>query len=409
MNQEALKPNDYRRVLLNLTANSLFGAERSVDTVDVNWSAVWLEAYMQTVPLIAFSDINEAQAHINGFDKIKEQLNGTLARNIQVNYEHTHIHSIMREEGIPYVILKGFAAALYYPDPLMRAMGDVDFLVLPGDIERAGAALEKNGFELVKENHDCHKVYTANGCRYEMHFEPSGIPSGEVGEKIRGYLAEAVKCGEEVETELGTMMIPSAFHHGLIIMLHLCHHLTGDGIGLRHLCDWAVFISNFTEDEYRRLFEEKFKETGLWYFTCAVNRLCIDYLGCPARMPRGEDNEELAEHILFDIFKGGNFGQKSSDRAHEQLLISAKTQGGMQDTSMIKQFFVSLNSIVYSHWKISRKLKLILPFGWLFFSLRYFMRSLSGNRPKIRPKKVADEAAQRKKLYIQLRLFEPEK
>ena len=116
MDYGALKPNDYRKVLLNLISESLFGAERSVDTADVNWSAVWLEAYMQTVPLVAFSKINEEQSHINGFDKIKDQLNSTLTRNIQVDYEHTHIHSIMRKEGIPYVILKGFAAALYYPD-----------------------------------------------------------------------------------------------------------------------------------------------------------------------------------------------------------------------------------------------------------------------------------------------------
>ncbi len=407
MNQEALKPNDYRRVLLNLTAKTLFGAERSVDMSDVNWSAVWLEAYMQTVPLVAFSKLNEAQVHINGFDKIKEELSSTLTRNIQVDYEHTRIHTIMCEEGIPYVVLKGYASALYYPDPFMRAMGDVDFLVLPEDMERAGAALEKRGFTLVKDSHDCHTVYTANGCRYEMHFEPSGIPQGEVGKKIREYLADAVRCGEEVKTELGTMMVPSAFHHGLIILLHMCHHLTGDGIGLRHLCDWAVFVSKLTEGEYRQLFEEKFKETGLWHFSGIINQLCADYLGCPAKLPRGEENEELVKQILYDVFKSGNFGQKSGDRAHEQLLISAKAQGGMQNTSMTKQFFTSLNSIVYSHWGISRKLKFLLPFGWLYFSLRYFVRSLLGKRPKIRPKKVADEAVKRKKIYVQLKLFEP--
>ena len=53
--------------------------------------------------------------------------------------------------------------------------------------------------------------------------------------------------------------MPSHFHHGLNLLLHTNQHLLGEGLGLRHLCDWAVFAAGFSDEEFRELFEEKLK------------------------------------------------------------------------------------------------------------------------------------------------------
>jgi hypothetical protein len=110
--------------------------------------------------------------------------------------------------------------------------------------------------------------------------------------------------------------------------------------------------------------------------------------------------------LLVDIFSSGNFGQKNVDRSHEYLLISSKNEKGIKEKSMITQWFLSMNRIVYVHWPFAKKIKLILPFGWLFFSLRYVVRSLAGKRPKIRIKSILKEAEQRKDFYSDLELFE---
>ena len=44
---------------------------------------------------------------------------------------------------------------------------------------------------------------------------------------------------EEVLFEGEKIRIPAPFHHGLILLLHTVHHMLGEGIGLRHLCDWG--------------------------------------------------------------------------------------------------------------------------------------------------------------------------
>ena len=51
-------------------------------------------------------------------------------------------------------------------------------------------------------------------------------------------------------------MVPTAFHHGLVMLLHVAGHLINTGIGLRHLCDWAVFAAKFSDEEFCEMFED---------------------------------------------------------------------------------------------------------------------------------------------------------
>ena len=392
----------HQQILLDLLANNLFSVGREIDLSGVDCNSLWYEAYTQTVSLIAFADISVTSDIFKDADSIRNYLITAFSDNTRIDFEHTRIHQLMTDAGIPYVILKGMASVLYYPDPFMRLMGDVDFLVPAEYQEKAREVLTHNGYVKHGPERAFHDVYVGNGCRCELHSEPAGIPEGEQGSLVREMLAGAVDDAEKVRTEIGGIVVPSVFHHGLIILLHMCHHLTGEGLGLRHLCDWAVFVASLSESEFVRLFEDKLRSIGMWKFAQIVTAISVEFLGCPARDFAKETDPELSLQILSDIFNGGNFGQKSVDRSHERLLISSKTEN---ENSMLKQFFVSVNSIVYANWKIVRKLKFLLPLGWLFFGGRYIVRSLMGKRPKIRLKKLTYEAYERKNLYAKLELF----
>lgn len=94
----------------------------------------------------------------------------------------------------------------------------------------------------------------------EMHFNLAGIPEGKPGELVREYSKDIYEKASLCRLNNGEAMLPSPFHHGLIILLHTCHHMTGEGIGLRHLCDWAVFVNSLSDDEFRQLFEDRLKK-----------------------------------------------------------------------------------------------------------------------------------------------------
>ena len=399
MSLKNAKLREHEKILLDILANSIFNAGRRVYLNEDNLNEVWCEAYAQAVTLMAFHSSDDKILKNSKAEYIRKKLTQTLSGNTKIDFEHVRICNIMKNAGIPCTVLKGFASALYYPDPLMRSMGDVDFLVDTDDFEEASKALIENGYESNGKNHDVHDVFLGNVCRCEMHFQPSGIPEGKAGVKVRKYLSGLLENSQKVQTELGEITVPSVFHHGLIILLHMCHHLTGDGLGLRHLCDWAVFLNSIGEEK----FEKTFKDIGLWDFAKIMTFISCEYLGLPDMKWSKDADKNLADYILIDIIIGGNFGQKSADRAHESLVITSKNE---KEISMLRQFFISANSIVYKNWKSAKKYKFLLPFGWLFFGGRYIIRSLFGKRPKIRPQKVAKEASERMDIYAELKLFE---
>ena len=396
------KLREHEKVLLDILANNLFNAGHKVDLNEVDLNAVWREAYVQAVTLMAFNNSESYISESENCGCIRKKLNQTLADNTKIDFEHVRICNIMKNADIPCTILKGFASALYYHDPLMRSMGDVDFLIDTDNFEKATETLKNSNFIAAEKGNDVHDIFLGKNCRCEMHFQPSGIPQGKAGVKVRKYLSDILEQSKDAETELGTIRVPSTFHHGLIILLHMCHHLTGDGLGLRHLCDWAVYLNKIGEKKFLELFEKVLKDIGLWDFAKIMTFISCKYLGLPDMNWAKNADKKLADHILIDIIIGGNFGQKNVDRAHESLIITSKNE---KEVSMLRQFFISANNIVYNNWKAARKCKILLPFGWIFFGGRYIIRSLLGKRPKIRPNKVAKEAAERIDIYSELKLF----
>ncbi len=398
-------PSKTQQIILTSLANSLFGAGKEICCPNEDLKNVFAESHFQTVSLLVFSEIVIGSDIGADAAALKNILACTLSANVTVDACHASLHSVLKKAGIPYTIIKGCASARYYPDPLMRSMGDVDFLIRPDDFEKADAALKAEGYIPNEKPHAFHAGYVKNNCRFEMHTEPAGVPYAAAGEKVREYLNSVFDDAREASSQFGTIALPSDFHHGLILLLHTSHHLTGEGVGLRHLCDWAVFVNSMSEEKFLDLFEEKLRAIGLWKFAQTLTRLAITYLGCPEKKWAQADSETV-DGLMADTFSGGNFGQKNPDRSHESLIISSRGKDGIGKTSMIKQFFISVNDVLYTKNKIYRKFKILLPFGWIFFCSRYVVRSLFKKRPKIRLKAVAAEASQRKKLYSKLHLFE---
>lgn len=388
------------QALLDLLANSLFGCGRSVSVCADEWDYIWHEAYVQAVPLTVFANGLSSNIPQGMAAHIKSKIGEIVLSVSRRIGEHIFLHKLLTEAGIDYTIIKGFACSLYYPDPLTRWLGDVDFLVNPDDEKTVANLLLDKGFTEISTIGENHRVFSYKGCRYELHTEPAGIPTGEMGEVIKGYLSNSIKNAKLQSTVFGQLKTPDEFHHGLIMLLHMTHHLNGEGIGLRHLCDWAVFISAIGAEKFKEMFEEPLKEMGLWNFALVLNQVCGGFLGCSEYFIEDGKMQDLSAEFLNDLFAGGNLGQKNDNRAHEALVLSENP-----DRSYIKNLFNSANRIVYKNWGFCRKVKILLPVGWLFFSLRYALRSLKGKRPHIALKEIKEEAVKRKDLYSRLQLF----
>ena len=363
-----------------------------------------LAAALFQVPCnIAVTDAIRAEAATQAVSGLIEPDFADLRQNMRVLHEHLGLHKLLSAAGIPYVILKGYASASYYPDPMRRSLGDVDFLVPENEIDRAAGVLTAAGYELFDDTHPRHLEYRHNGVVSELHWQVNGIPSGAAGEAAKKYISTMIPEAVCKKIEGEELMLPSDFHHGLICLLHIISHMTSSGMGLRHLCDWAVFV-NWIED-FPAMFQTCFEEIGIWEFAKQLTAVCCRYLGLPDKSWTGEYPPEFLEAILNDIMDAGNFGRKKEDRYSRVLLDNVENDGIAAKNSILSAMFRNMFGAVKRRWPISKKYPILLPFLWVYVCLRYAWRVLTGKRKRVSRKTFA-EADRRKKLYRQFKLFE---
>ncbi len=396
------KINNNQKLLLDLCAKSLFDKEVTIsDEFDCN--ELIEESKIQTIFPVAYSLIKDKCDITDG--KVFSQI---IAKNIRVEYAHNEVHRILSENDIPYVILKGVASASYYKEPMLRMMGDVDVLVRADDVAKADKLLKSIGFVTTDDinGDDMHIGYKRkDGIACELHRRIGWAPNNSVGDIVNKYLDDIFEKSVEYKMSNGSCVAPCKFHHGLILLLHTATHLTHEGVGLRHLCDWAVFANSFSNEEFITLFEQPLKEMGLWRFAQLLTFCCVKHLGCDSKEWAGEADGDLIDSIVSDILNGGNFGTKDMDRYNHIKYIADRKEGVTAKKNPFLQLFNSINEKTKKEFNFANKSLLLLPIGWIFTVCKYLYLVVVGKRTLDNIDTI-NNAKQRKNIYNELHLFE---
>ena len=154
--------NVNQQALLELLKSSLFGAQPSFPE-GVDWDAVLQEAKDQTVVALAAPAVPKEVAGKWQIPAAQNKL-----RFFQILNEQANLIKLFRDADIPLVIIKGFAAAMYYPVPLQRTMGDIDFVVPTDRIEEANQLMTDDGYAFSHKT-DRHYDYSKNETVFELH------------------------------------------------------------------------------------------------------------------------------------------------------------------------------------------------------------------------------------------------
>ena len=396
------KIDDNQKLLLNLCAKSLFNKECDLPN-DFDAQELLEEAKRQTVFSQVFSFVKDRCD--KDADKLFSQI---IAKNIRVEFGHNEVHNALSDKNIPYVVLKGVASASYYNEPTLRMMGDIDVLVSPENIGKADIALRSIGFVTNErlDGDDKHIAYKRrDGLVCELHRSINGIPKNAAGQKINQYFADIFAQSAEYKMSNGSCVVPSKFHHGLILLLHTANHLTNEGVGLRHLCDWAVFVNSFSNDEFIETFEKPLKETGLWRFAALLTKCCVNYLGCDPKAWVKEAADDLLDEIIADILNGGNFGFKDTNRYSQIKYITDRKNGERAKRSPVLQLFLSINEKTKKEFKFANKSKFFLPIGWVFTIIKYFYMVVVGKR-RLDGISTITDAKKRASIYSEFHLYE---
>ena len=169
---------------------------------EIDWEKVAEESIYQATTSTAFSHCDQLEMPAELRQKIKKQSEEYMKANL-LNFQwhgRRKLHQMMEELKVPYCILKGVPRAAYYPEPLLRQMGDIDFLVRKEDLEKVGQKLETIGFSKIESKDYHHHIdYEKDNILLEMHFDSPGIPKGDAEQTIRSYLSNLLEQSKLTE------------------------------------------------------------------------------------------------------------------------------------------------------------------------------------------------------------------
>lgn len=313
--------NKERLQLLSLLKGAIWGTKPDPGLfVGADWPAIVKLAQVETVASLIADGIAMLPREVGPSLKEKVPLIASVQTNEAANLKHREfigrLGSALEEAGVKVAFMKGQVVSVRYPQPLHRQHGDIDFVVGPNDMRACLKVIERLGGKVdwghIDEKHGHAFI---GDILLEPHHKIHNYQRPSTDKRVQGLFAQ-VFPSQLIEVDLGVAKakaLPPEFE-SLFLMSHMIHHVYGEGLGLRQVVDYAMFINK----QWGSIDVDKHSE---WLRHARMMRawrimvcICVEFLGTP----KPEDIEPFttkerrwAEKLFDDIMQVGNFGRGS--------------------------------------------------------------------------------------------------
>lgn len=338
----------------------------------------------------------------------RSKLVSTMVYNDSLMGLQSKLLSLMAETGIACAVLKGTSIAACYYDPVVRALGDIDLLVAPQYVDQAVALLLAQGFSAPEESfsHPYHIDFYKNNAVVELHFAASSYPDSAAGAEAKRIMESCWQDIRDKQVSGHSFPCLSDVHQALSLLLHMQRHMTTGCIGLRQLCDWAVFLKSVPQENFRERILPKLQSCGLAEFAAVLTMTAARYLKLEPEYASWcqRVRESSIRAMIDEILREGSIHHKNKTDDSSSFFVEAS---GTE--SALRVFIGKINALARSKYPVTQKLPFLLPLFWIYIPTRYWVRSLAGKRRRKSLLRTIKMTKQRKQLYQELRLFQVEK
>ena len=238
--------------------------------------------------------------------------------------------ALFRTNGIGYVVFKGVAVASHYQHPFLRAMGDIDFYVLPADFERSIDVLEREWHvKIERDETDKHYCFDWHGVRFELHHRIETFGRKRAQQEFDGWIEDVVRCQPatlDIDGEQLRVLPPVA--DVVVVFKHMINHLLVEGVGLRQVTDIAILLADYHGKIDVGGLRGRLRSLGYLGVFDAVVAMLDGYLGLPCAKvysPLGKSDYRAARRLLRFVFDSGNFGRRAHAHHSDGWKKSAET------------------------------------------------------------------------------------
>ena len=318
MNNSTVSPRQVTLLLACLQADGTVDSGQLEHISFLEWqSMVDLARVQGVLPIICYRLKEKNMREIvpaEIWQQITRKYRRTTLRNMKLLRELHRIVKALDEAEIPVVALKGaYLSSIVYPDMGLRSMSDLDLLIPSGDVLRAAAIVEAQGYQFTREI-DSHDVEFLH-----LHHLPQMVKEGGLRVEIHGRLTrqdEPWDCDpqiwwQEVQTvEINGLAVKVLSPIDLV--LHLCIHISYNhrfSIDLKHYYDLVVLLQFMSTDLdwdklIKRAYLHGWGEGVLMVFKIAQS---LFNLALPEeftdRLDPGESYKKFIDFALIEMWK----------------------------------------------------------------------------------------------------------
>lgn len=344
------------RILIKALASSLEGRLlEDPGLSEKEWEEVMSLAALQSVLPLVFESV---------WPLLPEQLEKRcraevltlVTGQVRAFEEFAGVYRALSEKGIRPLVFKGAVCRSLYPQPDFRVSADEDIYVRQEDYMELHRALQDLGFTCTEPSfRSAHEtLYRGRDLMIEGHwqlFPEESALYGEMNSLSEGILSRA----EEMEIEGTAFLVPEPTDHMIYLLLHAMKHFVLAGVGIRQICDIALWGRRYSIDWDR--VRDTVSSLGGLTFTEALLDAAAACFDMP--LPRGFEKRD-SSRLVLDALKGGTFGGSSRDRWNSASLTMAGGDGALP---LLKAVFPS-RTVMEVLYPWVRKSPLLVPVSW---------------------------------------------
>ena len=241
---------------------------------------------------------------------------------VQQSYEGSNMQQMLvadaiqrkwAESGISMMLMKGLAMGTYYSEPKHRCPGDIDCYLFKDYAK--GNELAKGWADKVDDSWYKHSVIAYGGQIIENHQFFVHTREGKKSKELNQVLCESLK-NSRFELLSGTgILLPPPMFNALFLTYHAQAHFLEEGLRLKQLLDWAMFLKRDSNNIDWSLFYLVCEKYHMRRFADVATDIAVHYLGVEIEnssiVTRSPYTEKVIHSTLFDndfVFNSGQSG-----------------------------------------------------------------------------------------------------
>lgn len=283
----------------------------------------------------------------------------------QIDQFTRHTVSLLRDNGIECIVLKGISLASCYPVPEYRKLGDLDlYISRKSDITKAKKLLESNGYTEEDELSDHHLTYhytfPKTGRRFllELHYRVVGMYQYDRANQIVDQVYSSEDLIPVTQTINGTLysVLPPT-EYVFYMIHHMLKHYLYSGFGIRLLCDFTFYLEAHTDEIDFQKIHSWCRESRISHLYEIIIETCRIYLGLPQNIdPEIHYTPQNCEEFITRILDDGDMGTDVS-----QELVGSTSYQKVNFVTCFKEGHVQMKV----RFPRASRYPILWPFLWI--------------------------------------------